>query len=170
MSPGDEDVAGLVERLIAEQALTGATLSRPRRSDPSRSSRVTVAPFGAADDRRYRFTAHHADRTTDETLAARWKEALGLRERVLKKLEEARAAKLVGKGTDAKVILPASEPALEGLDLAETLGVSQVARGGSEIVVAKADGTKCPRCWRWQTDVGSVSATPELCGRCARQL
>ncbi|MDE2142597.1 MAG: hypothetical protein KGJ84_09325, partial [Elusimicrobia bacterium] len=29
---------------------------------------------------------------------------------------------------------------------------------------------KCPRCWRWQADIGSNTTQPELCGRCARQL
>ncbi|UPT75321.1 MAG: isoleucine--tRNA ligase [Elusimicrobiota bacterium] len=110
-------------------------------------------------------------RWTDEALGVRWSEALALRERVLKKIEEARTAKLVGKGLDAKVVLPPAAPALEGLSLAEVFGVSQVERGaGSEIVVSKAEGAKCPRCWRWQTDIGSVPAVPELCGRCARQL
>ena len=44
-TPPDEDVAALVSRLVGEEALTGATLSRPRRSDPSRPARVTVAPI-----------------------------------------------------------------------------------------------------------------------------
>ena len=43
-------------------------MSRPRRSDPSRPSRITVAPVEVARSLRYRFTAHHATRTTDENL------------------------------------------------------------------------------------------------------
>jgi len=57
-----------VERLIAEAALTGATLSKPRRSDPSRPSRVTVAPVTIGAALRYRFTTHHSTRSSDENL------------------------------------------------------------------------------------------------------
>ena len=69
MASGESDVGALVRRLIGEESLTGATLSRPRRSDPSRPSRVTVAPVTIADALRYRFTAHYAARSTDENLA-----------------------------------------------------------------------------------------------------
>jgi len=108
---------------------------------------------------------------TDEALAARWAKALELRERVMKKIEEARTAKLVGKSLDAKVVLPGGFAELDGVNLEELFIVSQVERGaGQDISVAHADGVKCPRCWRWQTDIGSNAAAVELCGRCARQL
>ena len=68
MSTGP-DVPGLVERLVGDAALTGASLSRPRRADPSRPSRVTVAPLLIGGSLRYRFTAHRATRSTDENLA-----------------------------------------------------------------------------------------------------
>ncbi len=64
----DEDLATLVRRLVGDLALTGASLSRPRRSDPSRPSRVTVAPITIGGSLRYRFTAHWATRSTDENL------------------------------------------------------------------------------------------------------
>lgn len=69
MSAAPIDVGALVRQLVGNGALTGATLSRPRRSDPSRPSRVTVAPVDVARALRYRFRAHHATRTTDENLA-----------------------------------------------------------------------------------------------------
>ncbi len=58
----------LVGRLIDDGTLTAATLSRPRRSDPSHPSRVTVAPVTIGDALRYRFTAHRATRSTDENV------------------------------------------------------------------------------------------------------
>ena len=61
-------VAELVGRLVGEGTLTGASLSRPRRSDPSRPSRVTVAPVMLGGSLRYRFTTHQASRTSDENL------------------------------------------------------------------------------------------------------
>ena len=58
----------LVCELVKDELLTGATLSRPARSDPSRPSRITVVPVTVAGVLRYRFTVHHATRTTDENL------------------------------------------------------------------------------------------------------
>jgi Methyltransferase domain len=68
--PPQEDVAALVRRLVDDEALTGATLSRPRRSDPSRPVKVTVAPVAVGGDLRYRFTFHEATRARDENLTA----------------------------------------------------------------------------------------------------
>ncbi len=34
------------------------------------------------------------------------------------------------------------------------------------IVVKKADGQKCERCWHWETDVGSDPQHPTICARC----
>jgi hypothetical protein len=69
MSAVEPDVATLVRRLLGEETLTGASLSRPRRSDPSRPSRVTVAPVTVGGVLRYRFTAQVGARTSDENLA-----------------------------------------------------------------------------------------------------
>ena len=63
------EVGELVRRLVGAGTLTGASLSRPRRSDPSRPTRVTVAPVTIGGALRYRFTTHQASRTTDENLA-----------------------------------------------------------------------------------------------------
>ena len=68
MSGEAHDVEELVRRLVGEGTLTGASLSRPRRSDPSRPSRVTVAPVTIGGSLRYRFTTHQASRTSDENL------------------------------------------------------------------------------------------------------
>jgi len=68
MSDAPADVGTLVRQLVSDSTLTGAAISRPRRSDPSRPSRITVAPVRVARSLRYRFTAHHATRTTDEIL------------------------------------------------------------------------------------------------------
>jgi len=63
------DVFELVHDLIARDALTGATLSKPRRSDPARASKITVDPVLADRELRYRWRHHAATRTTDENLA-----------------------------------------------------------------------------------------------------
>ena len=41
-------LATLLERLVADATLTGATLSRPRTSDPSEPTRLTVDPVAVA--------------------------------------------------------------------------------------------------------------------------
>jgi isoleucyl-tRNA synthetase len=106
-----------------------------------------------------------------------WKNLSLLRELALPELEKARQAKHIGKSLEAKVVVNGSGPlALDAklhLDaLRELLNVSQVqlANGGGETVfatVAKADGQKCERCWHWETDVGTNTAHPTLCSRCA---
>lgn len=68
MTAQGSDVGVLVRQLVADNMLTGASLSRPRRSDPSRPSRTTVAPLAIGGSLRYRFTSHHATRSSDENL------------------------------------------------------------------------------------------------------
>jgi isoleucyl-tRNA synthetase len=42
--------------------------------------------------------------------------------------------------------------------------------GGVHVRVARAEGEKCERCWHYETDIGSHSAHPTLCGRCVAVL
>jgi len=41
---------------------------------------------------------------------------------------------------------------------------------GLGIVVTKADGTKCERCWHWEIDVGQNAEHPTICGRCVEAV
>jgi hypothetical protein len=59
----------LVAELVGNELLTGATLSKPRRSDPSRPAKVTVAPVLVQGALRYRWTFHHGTHAVDENLA-----------------------------------------------------------------------------------------------------
>jgi len=106
-----------------------------------------------------------------------WAWLLETREKVLPELEKARQGRVIGKALEAQVRLQA--PTLpEGLgadwrdSLRELLNVSEltVTAGvaGSElrVEVVHADGTKCERCWHWESDVGQHPAHPTLCGRC----
>jgi isoleucyl-tRNA synthetase len=103
---------------------------------------------------------------------------------VSKRLEEARAAKLIGHPYDAKVALTLHSKKLrtalhahEAL-LPQLFIVSGVAVDGAapqdglqvspeEVVVTAASGHKCPRCWRRP---GDVKADGLLCGRCEAAL
>ncbi len=64
------DVEELVRGLVAREALTGATLSKPRRPAPGRPTRITIDPVLVAAGRRYRWRYHHRTRTVDENLTA----------------------------------------------------------------------------------------------------
>jgi isoleucyl-tRNA synthetase len=38
---------------------------------------------------------------------------------------------------------------------------------GLRVKVEKAPWGKCERCWNHRPEVGTISGSPELCGRCA---
>jgi hypothetical protein len=61
----------LLERLVRDGALTGATLSRPRVADPDGPRRVTVDPVLLKSGKRWRVRRHYASRTIDENLDGR---------------------------------------------------------------------------------------------------
>jgi isoleucyl-tRNA synthetase len=114
-----------------------------------------------------------------------WKELFDARPSVLLELEKARQSKRIGKSLDAKVTLHTyTEGGLKTLgffkrhseELRELLNISQLeiastapTQGQTELWVAmvdKADGTKCERCWHWETNVGQHPEHPTICGRC----
>src|SRR5665213_1754226 len=103
---------------------------------------------------------------------------------VSKKLEEARAAKLIGHPYDAEVILSVhSKKVLRVLNkyadfLPQFFVVSRIslavaapqdglALGTDEVTVAPRAAHKCVRCWRRP---GDVPAEGEICGRCKGAL
>lgn len=65
------EVQDLVERLVGESALTGATLSRPRAGGPGRPRRITVEPVTLREGDRWRVRRHYEQRTTDQNLDGR---------------------------------------------------------------------------------------------------
>ncbi len=118
-----------------------------------------------------------ADCALDEETMERWNKVIKLRDVVNQALETARNEKKIGKSLEAKVVLtvPAFETALDGMDaeaLADILIVSQAEVRKSDMNVLKVDvepagGAKCERCWKQIASVGSDSAHPTLCARCA---
>ena len=120
-------------------------------------------------------------RSEPETVA--WRRLFEIRQRVLPELEKERQAKTIGKGLDAKVTLRGSNPALVDAQahrqaLRELLNVSQLevhpepANGEPTctILVSKALGQKCERCWHWEEDVGQAAQHPTICGRCVEAV
>jgi isoleucyl-tRNA synthetase len=126
----------------------------------------------------------------DDDLAARWEFLLSLRGEVTKKLEEARAAKLIGHPLDAAVTISAGGDAYDALqpytdELRSLLIVSQATlvkentiEGASEgsgldgvrVQVEAAPGDKCERCWVHDTTVGTNIEQPTVCRRCQEAL
>ncbi|HKQ78402.1 MAG TPA: isoleucine--tRNA ligase [Blastocatellia bacterium] len=114
----------------------------------------------------------------DNDLLKRYERLFEVRRPVMKALEEARNAKLIGSGQEAKVTItaaPETKAFLEsfGEDLHFVFIVSQVElREGAElsVKVETADGEKCERCWYYTTDVGADSHYPGACLRCAGNL
>ncbi|HKY08864.1 MAG TPA: isoleucine--tRNA ligase [Candidatus Binatia bacterium] len=131
----------------------------------------------------------------DAELAEKWDRIFRERGEVLKALEQARTAGIIGHSLDAKttfaprngdrgsILMELSKN--DRSRLQDLLIVSQVgaifnaADSGSgydsellqcRIVVSKAEGAKCERCWKYDPDVGKDSLHPTVCRRCASVL
>ncbi len=93
-----------------------------------------------------------------------------------KVLEQARANKEIGLSLDAA--LEVSHPMSEkfrylGEDVAQLLKVSEAqitASSEPRILVKRAEGKKCERCWRYSRDVGGHSQHAGLCKRCVEAV
>jgi isoleucyl-tRNA synthetase len=111
---------------------------------------------------------------------AAWKNLLDLRELALPELEKTRQAKEIGKALEAKLVFGGPGSALTQAQdhaeaLRELLNVSQLelkpnTEAAITVSVEKAAGEKCERCWHWETDVGSHSEHPTICGRCVQAV
>ena len=108
----------------------------------------------------------------DEELEARWQQLLDVRSAVNQALEGARQRKEIGSALAAKIVLRASGDTYELLaavrdDLPMLFITSDVALERSDgdltVEVRRADGEKCPRCWR----VVPALVERGICDRCA---
>jgi isoleucyl-tRNA synthetase len=98
-----------------------------------------------------------------------------VRPAVNKALEDARNDKVIGKPLEAAVTLTVWEELFGQLErhtalLRKCFIVSALELvKGDEIsaVISRAPGEKCERCWGYFTDLGTDSAHPTLCTRCA---
>ncbi len=132
-------------------------------------------------------------------LIEEWKKLFEIRNAALRKLEQERQAKSIGKGLEADVSIEASGEALSLLqryslsDLKELINVSAVrvkeyestdpvpqAResevilpslgGHVEILALPAAGAKCARCWNFMPDTADYGIWRNVCGRCRSAL
>ena len=157
----------------------------------------------------------------DQELAQKWERIFRERSEILKALEQARSAGIIGHSLDAKVVLhhrngsqhspllgmavtdlqkledvlivsqvetrTANEPYLEELSTAKETGnrgmhsIRDLPDGrklvsfdaellNSFVSVFEAEGSKCARCWKYDTRVGEDKNHPTVCARCATVL
>ncbi|MEG0072121.1 MAG: isoleucine--tRNA ligase [Raoultibacter sp.] len=128
---------------------------------PEKSDFTPAAPEGAA-----------ASVTSDFEII------LGVREIVMKALEEARSGKVVNKSQEAAITVeaPAATLAvLQKFDMAvyEELfivsAVSFVEGDAIAAIITLAEGEKCPRCWNYRV-LGGNAQHPSVCERCGDAL
>jgi isoleucyl-tRNA synthetase len=121
-----------------------------------------------------------------EQIEKKWAALIAVRDDVLKSLEKARDAKLIGKSLEASVTLyvTAETAFLKSTpDLDKLLIVSQVTvTEGNDVpeaadqytniavAVAQAEGEKCERCWAVLPSVGEDTEHPTLCAHCAETV
>jgi isoleucyl-tRNA synthetase len=118
----------------------------------------------------------------DDALLERWAALAAVRDQVNLQLEEKRKDKTIAANLSARVVIEAggeiatllssySEflPTLFGVSEVELRAVPAESRepkaDGVRVVVDRATGIKCDRCWRY---VPSVSAEPDRTGLCPR--
>lgn len=120
----------------------------------------------------------------DDEFKAKWEKIHLIREDVKKAAENARAEKIIGSSSDAKItlyaegelydFLKAEEANLPKIMIVSQVGVEKGASGefkgdyeGLTLTLTKAEGEKCERCWNYSTTVGCDSEHPTLCAHCA---
>ena len=124
-----------------------------------------------------------AKAAADEAFEAKWDRIMAIRDDVKKVLEQARADKVIGSALEAGLTLYCSKEVYDFLnaipmdELADLFIVSHVdlveGEGGVKGLVeglgvsaSHAAGSKCLRCWKYETTVGEDG----LCPRCAKVL
>ncbi|MFH1038280.1 MAG: isoleucine--tRNA ligase, partial [PVC group bacterium] len=129
----------------------------------------------------------------DQGLKETWDKLLSIRTEALKLLENFRGEGVIGTSLEAGIIIETDSPEWEALlkkyekDLPKLLIVSRAearpVRGqnhspdsrptdleGVRMILNRAGGTKCARCWKYSPTVGDSSDHPQLCAECREQM
>ncbi len=190
------DLSSLYFDVLKDRLYTSATRSKARRSGQTALYKVhyalvrLMAPFlSFTAEEAWSFTAKPAGAPDSVHLTllpepeevahglgvaklADWDALVEAREPVLKALEEARQAKLIGTSLEARVRIGATELLRRyEKELPALFIVSEVVLESSEgIIVERAGGLKCERCWKYSTAVGDNPEFPTVCEYCAPAL
>lgn len=122
---------------------------------------------------------------------ARWRTLLDVRAEITRAIEPLRKAGEIGHGLDTSVTLYAgsalrrdllalgtdlralfivSQFAIEPIEKAPSGAVPAQEMPELQLLVSRAAGEKCARCWVYSTDLGSDPGRPDVCPRCAAVL
>ncbi len=121
---------------------------------------------------------------------ADWERLLAVRSEVTRAIEPLRRAGTIGHALDTDITLYAAPDLLKllegiGTDLRAVFIVSSLTivplteapteavrseQGDLAILVTKAAGAKCERCWIYSTELGTDAAHPALCPRCTKVM
>jgi isoleucyl-tRNA synthetase len=193
------DLSAVYFDVLKDRLYTSATNSRARRSGQTALYRVhyaltrLIAPLMSfTAEEVWSYTPKPADAPPSVHMAlfptpeeldsqlspeqlADWDALLALREPVLKALEEARTAKLIGAPLEARLRIATGDHtvlAAHAADLPGLFIVSQVIleSGPFQVTVEKAEGVKCERCWKYSTKVGDDAKYATVCDSCAGAL
>jgi isoleucyl-tRNA synthetase len=120
-----------------------------------------------------------------------WEDLIDVRYTVNKALEQARASRKIGSSLEAQVKLHledhelktkvsslgdalagffiTSQALVDGKGSADG-ALSEISENGITVHVLQATGQKCPRCWKFTSDVGKNQTFSDLCVSCAEAL
>jgi isoleucyl-tRNA synthetase len=125
------------------------------------------------------------DQWKDDALLERWSRLAAVRDQVNLQLEEKRKDKTIAANLSARVAIEAEGdtakllsdyrdflPTLFGVSEVEVKpqGASREPASGPDVVVQRATGTKCDRCWRYVPEVSTEPDRAGLCSRCVEAL
>ena len=133
------------------------------------------------------------DALLDAELTGRWQRLMQVRDAVNIEIERLRKAKAVGKSLEARVelwaagelaaLLQRHRDDLPTLFITSEVVVSDAPAGGEggavyresetsfvTIVVSRAEGVRCDRCWRYVPEVSRAETRQGLCPRCEAAL
>jgi len=191
------DLSSIYFDVLKDRLYTSATRSRARRSGQTALYKIhyaltrLLAPLlSFTAEEVWGYTAKPADAPQsvhmalfpraeelvselDSAALAKWDRLMEVRVEVLKALEEARQAKFIGAPLEARVRLRGyGDIEAYAADLPGLFIVSQVAFDAGEkgVVIERADGAKCERCWKYSVEVGKDAEFPTVCDTCAAAL
>jgi len=124
----------------------------------------------------------------DQSIAD-WEFLYKLRQEILKALEIARVRKIINSSLEAKILLQADDQAvvfrikkywteLRALFIVSAVETYEAGLASFysqaiptlRVIVQKAKGEKCERCWNYSTHVGENARYPGVCERCSEAL
>jgi len=126
-----------------------------------------------------------------------WEHLREIRNAITPFLEKKREAKEIGAGLEAKVILTAEDPesaeilhryekelarvfvvsqvaletkTVEGMEAAEGVSAVLQKKFGLRVLVTRAEGSKCARCWNYSSSLGQDPEHVSLCPKCVEAV